>query len=49
MDDLASHETDAEDVGIAVFLAEAETLAQVRADHVAVEDGGFTSAFEQRW
>jgi hypothetical protein len=41
------HKADAQDVGVAVLLAEAEALGEVRADHVAIEDGDLASAFEQ--
>jgi hypothetical protein len=48
VDNFARHESDADDVGVAVFLAESESLGKMRADNVAVEDGNLTSAFEQQ-
>ena len=48
MDNFASHESDADDIGVAVFLAESESLGKMCAHNVAVEDGDLTSAFQQK-
>ena len=48
MDNFSSHESDAHDIGIAVFLAETKSFAQVRADNVAVENGDLTSALKEQ-
>jgi hypothetical protein len=46
--DLGGHEADAPDVGVAVFLAEAQALRQVRAHHVAVEHGDVAPALQEK-
>ena len=47
--DFTSHKTDTDDVGIAVFLAEAKTFAQMRADNVPIQDGRFSAVLKQQF
>ena len=45
--DLRGHEADAEDVGVAVFLREAEPLGEMRADNIAVEQRDLAAVAEE--
>ncbi len=46
--DLRRHVADAADVDVAVFLAEAQTLGQVRAHHVAVQHRHLAAMLQQQ-
>ena len=48
MDDFASDKTDTQDVRIAVFLAEAQSLGEVGTDHIPVENGDLATALEEQ-
>ena len=46
-DDLRGNEADAEDVGVTILLAESESLGEMRANDVAVEQRDLTAVLEQ--
>src|SRR5581483_692233 len=48
MDDLSRHKADAQNVGVAIFFTESETLGKMCADHIPIEDGDLTPAFKKQ-
>src|SRR5690606_32040137 len=47
-DDLTRNEANPQDIRIAVFLAEAQALREVRADYIAIEDRDLTTPLQQQ-